>query len=188
MAAAAVAAAAVAATAVAATVIDGLSRVTAFEGFAWRKPLIPSLEAPYTSPEPPTQTRPGQVFRDGLPFDLLSRPLPVSRDEGVERETIPARNFLMNIYPADEQRISEVERGRSCKAILPLPPGKSLTAGDTILFALAEARGGQEPIYVKGGDSVLVSLTDVTELDKIDPSTGQALFQLCWKPLGQGGL
>jgi len=112
----------------------------------------------------------------------------MSGDEGVDRETNPAGSFPMNIYPADEQRISEVERGRSCKAILPLPPGKSLSIGDTILFALAESRSGQEPSYVKGGDSVLVSLTDVTELDKIDPSTGQALFQLCWKPLGQGGM
>jgi hypothetical protein len=91
----------------------------------------------------------------------------------------------MNIYPADEQRISEVERGRSCHAILPLPPGKSLSAGDTILFALAQGYSGQEPCYVKGGDSVLVSLTDVVELDQADPATGQPLFQLFWKPLGQ---
>jgi hypothetical protein len=91
----------------------------------------------------------------------------------------------MNIYPADEQRILEVERGRSCRAILPLPPGKSLSAGDTVLFALAEARSGLEPSYVKGGDSVLVSLTDVTELDQADPTTGQPLFQLSWVPLGQ---
>jgi hypothetical protein len=91
----------------------------------------------------------------------------------------------MNIYPADEQRISEVERGRSCRAILPLPPGKSLVAGDTVLFALAQGYAGLEPNYVKGGDSVLVSLTDVIELDQADPATGQPLFQLSWKPLGQ---
>jgi hypothetical protein len=91
----------------------------------------------------------------------------------------------MNIYPADEQRISEVERGRSCYAILPVPPGKSLSAGDTLLFALAHSQPGQEPSYVKGGDSVLVMLTDVTALDKTDPATGQALFQLNWEPLGQ---
>jgi hypothetical protein len=91
----------------------------------------------------------------------------------------------MNIYPADEQRISEVERGRSCNAILPLPPGKLLSAGDTILFALAQGNSGHEPSYVKGGDSVLVSLTDVIELDRADPITGQPLFQLTWKPLGQ---
>lgn len=91
----------------------------------------------------------------------------------------------MNIYPADEQRISEVERGRSCHAILPIPPGKSLSAGDTLLFALARPHPGLEPCYVKGGDSVLVSLTDVTELDQADPATGQPLFQLTWEPLGQ---
>jgi len=91
----------------------------------------------------------------------------------------------MNTYPADEQRISEVERGRSCTAIVPLPPGKSLSIGDTILFALAHTPLGQEPAYVRGGDSVLVSLTDVTELDEADPSTGQPLFQLTWKRLGE---
>jgi hypothetical protein len=91
----------------------------------------------------------------------------------------------MNTYPADEKRISEVERGRSYKAILPFPPGKTLSAGDTILFALAHNAGaGQEPNYVKGGDSVMVSLIDVVELDQADPSTGQPLFQITWKRLG----
>ena len=91
----------------------------------------------------------------------------------------------MNTYPADEKRISEVERGRSYKAILPLPPGKTLSAGDTILFALAHNAGaGQEPNYVKGGDSVMVSLIDVVELGQADPSTGQPLFQITWKRLG----
>src|SRR5205823_1833779 len=92
----------------------------------------------------------------------------------------------MNIYPADEQRISEVERGRCFRAVLPSPHGDSFSAGDAILFALAETRGGQEPSYVKGGDSVLVLLTAVTDLDRIDPVTGQALFRVSWKPLGQG--
>ncbi len=91
----------------------------------------------------------------------------------------------MTTYPADEQRISDVERGRSCRAILPLPPGKSLSAGDTVLFALSLSRGGQEPSYIKGGDSVLVSLTDVTDMGATDPVTGQPLFQLTWEPLGQ---
>ena len=72
------------------------------------------------------------------------------------------------------------------QAILPFPPGKSLAVGDTILFAHAESRAGQGPSYVKGGDSVLVSLIDVIELDETDPGTGQALFQLTWKPLGRG--
>lgn len=91
----------------------------------------------------------------------------------------------MNTYPADEQRISEVERGRSCEAVVPLPPGGSLSAGDSVLFALSQSRGGQQPSYVKGGDSVLVSLTSVADLDETDPATGHALFHLRWEPLGQ---
>jgi hypothetical protein len=91
----------------------------------------------------------------------------------------------MNTLPADEQRISEVERGRSCEAVVPLPPGVSLTAGDTVLFALSQSRAGQQPSYVKGGDSVLVSLTNVSDLDETDPATGHALFHLRWEPLGQ---
>jgi hypothetical protein len=93
----------------------------------------------------------------------------------------------MESYPADEQRISEVERGRSCYAILPLPPGKSLSAGDSIVFALAHSHPDQEPRYVRGGDSVRVLLTNVTNLEETDPATGQALFQLSWDPLGQNG-
>jgi hypothetical protein len=93
----------------------------------------------------------------------------------------------MMICPADERRISEVERGRSCEAVVPLPPGQSLGAGDAVLFALSASRAGQPPCYVKGGDSVLVSLTDVTDLGATDPVTGQALVRLRWEPLGQGG-
>jgi hypothetical protein len=92
----------------------------------------------------------------------------------------------MKTYPANEKRISEVERGRSCRAIVPLPHGETISAGDTVLFALSHARPGQQPAYVKGGDSVLVCLTDVTDLGRIDPGSGQALVQLTWKPLGQG--
>ena len=92
----------------------------------------------------------------------------------------------MNTYPADEQRISEVERGRSCNAILPLPPGKSLGAGDSIVFAHATySPADQAPCYVYRGDSVRVLLTDVTDLGATDPATGQALFRLSWDPLGQ---
>jgi hypothetical protein len=91
----------------------------------------------------------------------------------------------MKTYPADEKRISEVERGRSCRAIVPLPPGETISAGDTVLFALSHARPGQQPSYVQGGDSVLVCLTDVADLGRIDPASGQALVQLTWKPLGQ---
>ena len=93
----------------------------------------------------------------------------------------------MNTFPADEQRISEVERGQTCRAIVPLPPGNSLAAGDTVLFALSSSRAGQQPSYVKGGDSVLVCLTDVTDLAKTDPATGMPLVELTWEPLGAIG-
>ena len=93
----------------------------------------------------------------------------------------------MNTYPADEQRISEVERGWTSKAVIPLPPGELLAVGDAILFALALSLPGQEPNFVRGGDSVRVVLTSVTDLEEADPKTGQALFQLTWDPLGQPG-
>jgi hypothetical protein len=89
----------------------------------------------------------------------------------------------VNSYPADEQRISDVERGRIINAALPMPPGRSLSAGDSIVFALAYSPAGQEACYVRGGDSIRVRLTDVTDLETIDPSTGEALFRLSWEPL-----
>jgi len=92
----------------------------------------------------------------------------------------------MNTYPADEQRISEVERGRSSEATLPLPPGKTLSVGDNIVFALSFSRAGELPSYIKGGDSIAVSLTDVADLDETDPASGQALYRVRWKPLGHG--
>ena len=92
----------------------------------------------------------------------------------------------MKTFPADEQRISEVERGRSCRAIVPLPHGEAISAGDSVLFALSHGRPGQPPAYVQGGDAVLVCLTEVTDLGRIDPASGHALVQLTWKPLGQG--
>ncbi len=91
----------------------------------------------------------------------------------------------MKIYPASEQQISEVERGRNCEAIVPVPPGESLGAGDTVLFALSNSRAGQQPSYVKKGDSVLVLLTGVTDLGRSDPLTGQSLVRLAWDPLGK---
>ncbi len=91
----------------------------------------------------------------------------------------------MNDYPASEKRISEVERGRICNAILPMPRGKMLSAGDSIIFALAYSNTGQETCYVKCGDSVCVSLTEVADLGATDPATGQALFRLSWNPLGR---
>lgn len=90
----------------------------------------------------------------------------------------------MHTYPANEQRISEVERGRSCEAVVPVPAGESLAVGETVLFALFQARAGQPPAYVKGGDSVLVSLTGVTDIGEVDSATGQALVRLVWEPLG----
>ena len=91
----------------------------------------------------------------------------------------------MNTYPASEQRISEVERGLICNAILPMPGARTLSDGDSIIFALANFHAGQDPFYVKNGDAVCVSLTEVIDLEETDPATGQALFRLSWKPLGQ---
>ena len=91
----------------------------------------------------------------------------------------------MNNYPASEQRISEVERGRISNAILPMPRAKTLSAGDSIIFALAYSHAGKETCYVTCGDSICVSLTEVTDLEATDPATGEALFRLSWKPLGQ---
>lgn len=93
----------------------------------------------------------------------------------------------MTSYPASEQRLSEIERGRICNAILPMPWLETLSAGDSVVFALAHSHPGQESRYVKCGDSVRVSLTEVTDLGATDPATGQALFRFSWKPLGQGG-
>jgi hypothetical protein len=92
----------------------------------------------------------------------------------------------MNTYPADEQTISDVECGRCCRAVVLLPAGTTLAVGDAVLFAHSHARAGQQPAYVKGGDSILVCLAEVTDLGRIDPATGQALVQLTWKPLGRG--
>src|SRR5205823_12782808 len=109
------------------------------------------------------------------------------RDEPKCLSSVRSRSGLagMNSYPADEQRISEVERGQCWNAILPLPPGKSLCPGDSIIFALASPDANREPCYVNGGDSVRVLLTDVTDLASNDPATGQPLFRLSWAPPGR---
>jgi len=91
----------------------------------------------------------------------------------------------VNSYPASERTIMDVERGRICNAILPMPRGKTLSAGDSINFDLAYSHAGQQTCYVKCGDSVCVSLTEVTDLGATDPATGQALFRLSWTHLGQ---
>jgi hypothetical protein len=93
----------------------------------------------------------------------------------------------MKTFPAGEERISEVERGRSCRAIVSLPHGETVAAGDAVLFAHSNARPGRQPAYVKGGDSVLVVLTEVFDLGTPDPASGRPLVQLSWKPLGQVG-
>ena len=103
----------------------------------------------------------------------------------VNRTTNHGLELQLHSYPASEQRISEVERGRICNAILPMPDARTLSAGDSVVFALAYSHAGKETCYVKCGDSVCVSLTEVTDLGAIDPATGRALFRLSWKPLGQ---
>jgi hypothetical protein len=116
------------------------------------------------------------------------RGLPAAVRDGPKRlSSVRSRSGLagMNSYPADERRISEVERGQICNAILPLPPGRSLSPGDSIIFALASPDVNREPCYVNGGDSVRVILTEVADLASNDPATGQALFRLSWAPLGQ---
>ena len=91
----------------------------------------------------------------------------------------------MNSYPASQQRISDVERGRICDAVLPMPGDKTLSAGDSIIFAQAYSIADADPRYVQHGDSVCVSLTEVIDLEATDPATGQALFRFSWQPLGQ---
>jgi hypothetical protein len=93
----------------------------------------------------------------------------------------------MLMFPADEQRISDVERGRSCRAVVPMPAGAALAIGDAILFAHSQSGPGQPPAYVKDGDCVAVTLTDVMYLDAPDSHLGPQLVQIAWNPLGQGG-
>src|SRR5271166_6230961 len=112
---------------------------------------------------------------------LSRRPLVSQSSSGshqlrVDLATIYGSEPQVTNYPASERRIWEVERGRICNAILPMPRAKSLSAGDSIIFALAYLHAGQEPSYVNCGDSVCVSLTDVTDLGTTDPSTGRALY------------
>ena len=107
------------------------------------------------------------------------------REPRIELRIITGPEDRLNTYPASEQNISEVERGRSSQAIVPIAEGKTVSPGDLVLFALATSQSGQEASYVKDGDWVCVLLTDVTDLGTTDPATGMPLFQLSWKPLGQ---
>jgi hypothetical protein len=66
-----------------------------------------------------------------------------------------------------------------------MPAGRTLAAGDFVIFGLAYSIAGQETRCAMGGDSVRVHLTDVTDLGATDPATAQALFQLTWEPPGQ---
>jgi hypothetical protein len=91
----------------------------------------------------------------------------------------------LNSYPASEKMIREVERGQTWSATLLMAPGRAPSAGDSIIFAAAYSRDGYETNYAIDGDSVRVLLTGVTDLAKTDAATGQALFRLSWKPLGQ---
>lgn len=90
----------------------------------------------------------------------------------------------MNRYPADERQIREVERGERCEAIVAMPVDGLLAEGDTVLFSLAHSEPGQEPRYVKDGDSIRVSLIRITDVGEVDVLTGHPLVQLAWKPLG----
>ncbi|QEH31657.1 hypothetical protein OJF2_01220 [Aquisphaera giovannonii] len=91
----------------------------------------------------------------------------------------------MNQFPADEQWITDVERGRCCRVTVPAAVENRPVPGDVILFAHAYHRHPGEPEYVKGGDSVQVSLTEVVDLGTFDPLTSKPLFHISWSPLGQ---
>ena len=91
----------------------------------------------------------------------------------------------MNCYPADEQWISDVERGRCCRVTVSDAFDSRPVAGDVVLFAVAHCRPGEKPQYVRGGNSVQVALTEVVELGESDFLTGEPLFRFSWSPLGQ---
>lgn len=90
----------------------------------------------------------------------------------------------LNSYPASEKTIRDIETGRMCNAILPMPGSQTLSGGDSIIFALAVSHPGQKSAYVECGDSVRVLLAEITDLGATDPATGQALFRFSWQPPG----
>jgi hypothetical protein len=135
---------------------------------------------------------PGQTRACGMNPPLFHRPIVSESRLGTHQRkldptTIDVSELQVNSYPASEQRLSEIERGRICDAILPMPCLQMLSAGDSIVFALAHARPGQESRYVQCGDSVRVLLTEITDLGEPDPATGNALFRFSWKPPGLSG-
>jgi hypothetical protein len=127
---------------------------------------------------------PRRIRADGASPQLSCSPFVT---KSLSRATNHEAEPQLNTYPASEQRISEVERGLVCNAILPMPGARTLSAGDSIIFALAYSYTGETICFVQNGDSVCVSLTEVTDLGATDPATGQALFRFSWKPLGQSG-
>jgi hypothetical protein len=159
------------------------SRTRARTPPSWPVARRPSAK-PDQSPEPDRSGRDDRL--------LPRRPFAGDHPSGnhqprLDLITIHRLELQLNTFPVSEKRIWEVERGGSCDAVLPMPPGKTLSAGDLVLFALACSNAGRETCYVKGGDSVCVLLTEVIDLGAADPATGQALFRLSWKPPGQSG-
>ena len=67
-----------------------------------------------------------------------------SHQRKVDLTTIYGSEPQVNSYPASEQRISAIERGRICSAILPMPCAQTISAGDSIIFALAYSHPGTE--------------------------------------------
>ena len=57
----------------------------------------------------------------------------------------------VHIYLADEQRVSEVERGQGGEALLPASPGESHRIRETLLFARSLCRAGRLPSSIDGG-------------------------------------
>jgi hypothetical protein len=69
-----------------------------------------------------------------------------------------------------------------------MPCEEPLSAGDSIIFALASSHPGTKSGYAQFGDSVCVVITEITDLGATDSATGEALFRFSWKPPGQSDL
>jgi hypothetical protein len=148
---------------------------------------LPTLRIRESGTIQPTRTR-ACGTRPLLPQrPIVNKSRSASHQRKVVLSAIHGSEPQVNSYPASEQRTSEVERGRICNAILPMPCEETTSAGDSIIFALAYSHPGKKSGYVKSGDSVCVLLTEITDLEATDPATGQALFRFSWKPPGQSG-